>query len=940
MAAGLILIYGGGGNNPCGAYYPNGGPLSNSLIVDGCWTQNGQVNHNTFSTLQQDNPTNTTRGKGICCDLFDRVGANGPVWEFNTSYSMFDTVVATGDKCGGCFYHNYNPTNTGNPYNISGINWNKRRPCESVQRQTNGFGFNPSFEDGFGVTSYIENWSSCKLLLDRGLPGPCTMHNSFGLIFDDTVNINHPGSPNGSCTENCMQLNANYFEQRVAGQNLDYAQYPPNNYNPETAYDTEASTQDFQGNTGPTGPKLIWAGFAPNQWDPDDSLPSETDILQAVGSPAPFGVTTFAEIHPIGTNPVPGINTSTPIFWDPTGGNNPATYQYPFIDVIDGVTYQGYLPQGASVDNSWGLLSPALGGTPPQPESKLWARKSVWRIQPPNGPTPSTSTNDAFANCTYVSFGCTDPTFGNYNPYAELDCAGYPKNNVWIPDENGNPTPCLNINGGVVDYCWDPATGLRCNDCIDPNTGDYNITLPTCTPEIYNACGGDGYLTADAWGTMILSRPESWLYGGGAASLGLIGFGDGFARFWDKDGNDRTQIQEFIDNNLNASTLDRPLCQCNNSGCMLPTASNYSPLNTTDCSNEPAGGGVGFFGQYGDVTCCVFEKFGCPDNTYVVPPQNNYFCSVDLNGDGTPDNLEFCMDPATGIPCVNPINGDVNPTCLQGPVPGANTDPLSSGGGNYNNPTVNLTDDGSCELILIPGCKDDGGPLAGGNFPASLYPGYSAVNFDPTATVHVQILCEYVFGCPDQLAQNVINDLPVCGNVTLQSKANEINLNNPGLPPITASFVENNLIPNIECCDYNIPGTGPGCTDPNALNYNPLADTDDGSCIYSIEGCTDPNALNFNPSATLDDSSCLYPGDYPSEGDNFLDGTPIEICREPLTKEEVLMNVCQPTEIQSEVFIERGKQSVFEPNQRLDEVKTIGGLKIYGYGFYNIKEQI
>ena len=66
----------------------------------------------------------------------------------------------------------------------------------------------------------------------------------------------------------------------------------------------------------------------------------------------------------------------------------------------------------------------------------------------------------------------------------------------------------------------------------------------------------------------------------------------------------------------------------------------------------------------------------------------------------------------------------------------------------------------------------------------------------------------------------------------------------------------------------------------------------------------------------------------------------MELCRDPLTKEEVLMNVCEPTEIQSEVFMERGKQSVFEPNQRLGEVTTIGGLQIYGYGFYNINKQI
>ncbi|NQU67981.1 MAG: T9SS type A sorting domain-containing protein [Candidatus Marinimicrobia bacterium] len=50
-----------------------------------------------------------------------------------------------------------------------------------------------------------------------------------------------------------------------------------------------------------------------------------------------------------------------------------------------------------------------------------------------------------------------------------------------------------------------------------------------------------------------------------------------------------------------------------------------------------------------------------------------------------------------------------------------------------------------------------------------------------------------------------------------------------------------------------------GCTDPEALNFNPEATIDDGSCIYDILGCTDPEALNFDPDATLDDGSCMYP---------------------------------------------------------------------------------
>ena len=47
-----------------------------------------------------------------------------------------------------------------------------------------------------------------------------------------------------------------------------------------------------------------------------------------------------------------------------------------------------------------------------------------------------------------------------------------------------------------------------------------------------------------------------------------------------------------------------------------------------------------------------------------------------------------------------------------------------------------------------------------------------------------------------------------------------------------------------------------GCTNSEALNYNPNATIDDGSCI--ILGCTDEDAINYNPEATDDDNSCEY----------------------------------------------------------------------------------
>ena len=54
-----------------------------------------------------------------------------------------------------------------------------------------------------------------------------------------------------------------------------------------------------------------------------------------------------------------------------------------------------------------------------------------------------------------------------------------------------------------------------------------------------------------------------------------------------------------------------------------------------------------------------------------------------------------------------------------------------------------------------------------------------------------------------------------------------------------------------------------GCTDSTALNYNPNAEVDDGTCVLPIYGCTNPLALNYNIDANTDNGSCEFPtGDY------------------------------------------------------------------------------
>jgi len=51
-----------------------------------------------------------------------------------------------------------------------------------------------------------------------------------------------------------------------------------------------------------------------------------------------------------------------------------------------------------------------------------------------------------------------------------------------------------------------------------------------------------------------------------------------------------------------------------------------------------------------------------------------------------------------------------------------------------------------------------------------------------------------------------------------------------------------------------------GCTDSTALNFNNLANTDDGNCEYEmiVDGCTDIVAMNYQPLANNDNGSCVF----------------------------------------------------------------------------------
>lgn len=80
---------------------------------------------------------------------------------------------------------------------------------------------------------------------------------------------------------------------------------------------------------------------------------------------------------------------------------------------------------------------------------------------------------------------------------------------------------------------------------------------------------------------------------------------------------------------------------------------------------------------------------------------------------------------------------------------------------------------------------------------------------------------------------------------------------------------------------------------------------------------------------------------------DYADGTTIyfvqssgltenNITEVPITKDEVLLKVIDQAQVQTNVFVERGKNSAYERIQRLGEVDNLGDMINYGYGFFNV----
>jgi hypothetical protein len=149
----------------------------------------------------------------------------------------------------------------------------------------------------------------------------------------------------------------------------------------------------------------------------------------------------------------------------------------------------------------------------------------------------------------------------------------------------------------------------------------------------------------------------------------------------------------------------------------------------------------------------------------------------------------------------------------------------------------------------------------------------TANNYNPDATQDDES-CDYsILGCTDTNAKNYNS----------MAEKNDDSCEYEQLPPVIEPIF--------------------GCMDSTATNYNPSATENNGSCVYPplpvstpsvplahppaltsptpptpIYGCMDSTAMNYNPDATEDNGSCVYPAPPVDEPEDVCDADHLDLC--------------------------------------------------------------
>ena len=242
-------------------------------------------------------------------------------------------------------------------------------------------------------------------------------------------------------------------------------------------------------------------------------------------------------------------------------------------------------------------------------------------------------------------------------------------------------------------------------------------------------------------------------------------------------------------------------------GCTDPEAVNYNPDATDDdgsCVTIPECGE----NQLLAVATLTTEMWGS-EVSYTISDDNGILAEGQGGADYSVSEAYFCLADTAGCLVLNMYDsfGDSwNGAVLEVSIPdaGVSLGTYTLEFGSFQAVTFGL--DCESEVIEFEGCTD---PLAN--------------NYDPQATVD-DGSCDYECGCEDVYE-------PVCA---LDFTTGEyLTYANACEAECAGAFV----LFDGDCDDQPVYG----CTDPEALNYNPDATDDDGSCVGTL-ACADGEA--------------------------------------------------------------------------------------------------
>jgi len=338
--------------------------------------------------------------------------------------------------------------------------------------------------------------------------------------------------------------------------------------------------------------------------------------------------------------------------------------------------------------------------------------------------------------------------------------------------------------------------------------------------------------------------------------------------------------------NPNATCANYSSCDYSCYGCTNPEAFNFNPNATIDNNTCCTDHWATFNVEQGQAGIWLYSEqyfMTGGDNTV-----NNHFCVKDgcyslqvYSFDNLASNQNYSVTLEdgsvwlTGVVDTNYLYTSVS----LNPVYGC-ADP------NACNYTPGVTcNDGSCDYASCSGCTD---PLATNYNPDATsdngkccYADMATITTSVPSTWTIQSsLGYYQYGTTP-------NDSTLC----ISSGCYTLNVFPTQFDPLDPFGVGGNIFVTItdstgyivsqgteNAMETGIPYTFlwgvvvPGCTEPSACNYNPLATCNElAFCDYSCLGCTDPTANNYDSNATVDNGTCCFNNWYTVESSSWLE---------------------------------------------------------------------